>query len=164
MSGVALRELVPEDLPRVLELEDGVFGDEAWTEGMFRDELAAHTRRYLAAEVDGSLVGYAGICAYGAEAFVQNLAVDPQARGHGIGSTLLRALMEEAQRRRVRRLLLEVRADNVGAMRLYEAHGFRRIGIRRAYYQPSGMDAVVMQRRAPFEPAVPGLTPDGDVG
>jgi ribosomal protein S18 acetylase RimI-like enzyme len=37
-----------------------------------------------------------------------------------------------------------VRADNVPAQRLYESLGFTNRGVRRGYYQPSGMDAIVM--------------------
>jgi [ribosomal protein S18]-alanine N-acetyltransferase len=44
-------------------------------------------------------------------------------------------------------VLLEVRADNEVAQRLYTRRGFEEIGRRRGYYQPSGDDAVVMKRR-----------------
>ena len=46
--------------------------------------------------------------------------------------------------------MLEVRADNVPARRLYERHGFEEVSVRRRYYrQPDGpdVDAVVMRRR-----------------
>jgi ribosomal-protein-alanine N-acetyltransferase len=39
-----------------------------------------------------------------------------------------------------------VRSDNDGAISLYEHHGFRKVGLRRGYYQPSGTDALVMRR------------------
>jgi ribosomal protein S18 acetylase RimI-like enzyme len=42
--------------------------------------------------------------------------------------------------------LLEVREDNPRARRLYLRHGFAEAGIRRGYYQPSGVDAVVMRK------------------
>jgi ribosomal-protein-alanine N-acetyltransferase len=42
---------------------------------------------------------------------------------------------------------LEVRSDNERAQRLYRRFGFRPVGLRRAYYQPSGADAVVMFAR-----------------
>jgi [ribosomal protein S18]-alanine N-acetyltransferase len=44
-------------------------------------------------------------------------------------------------------VLLEVRADNEPAQRLYRRRGFTEIGRRRGYYQPSGADAVVMERK-----------------
>ncbi|MDQ1550304.1 MAG: hypothetical protein QOD27_1962, partial [Microbacteriaceae bacterium] len=34
------------------------------------------------------------------------------------------------------------------AIALYERFGFRRSGVRRGYYQPSGADALVMERAA----------------
>ena len=40
------------------------------------------------------------------------------------------------------------RSYNGVAIALYERHGFTRIGLRRHYYQPSGVDAVVMRRAA----------------
>ena len=43
--------------------------------------------------------------------------------------------------------MLEVRADNGAARRLYERHGFAEVSVRRRYYQPEGVDAVVMRRR-----------------
>ena len=44
-------------------------------------------------------------------------------------------------------VLLEVRADNDAAARLYALFGFDRIGVRRGYYQPGRVDAVVMRLR-----------------
>jgi ribosomal-protein-alanine N-acetyltransferase len=42
--------------------------------------------------------------------------------------------------------LLEVREDNPRARQLYSRHGFTEVGVRRGYYQPSGVDAVVMRK------------------
>jgi ribosomal-protein-alanine N-acetyltransferase len=42
-------------------------------------------------------------------------------------------------------VFLEVRTDNTRAQRLYHRYGFRQIGIRKGYYQPSGADALVMR-------------------
>ena len=43
-------------------------------------------------------------------------------------------------------VFLEVRADNARAQHLYERFGFERVGVRKRYYQPSGVDAIVMRR------------------
>jgi hypothetical protein len=51
-------------------------------------------------------------------------------------------------------MILEVRADNPRAQNLYRRFGFSDVGIRRGYYQPSGMDAIVM-RCGLGEPVLP---------
>jgi len=134
-------------LDDVVALEKQLFDGEPWTAGTFWSELGQlDTRHYLVSIGDGRLQGYAGLCAYSDEAFVQTLGVAPHAQGKGLGAQLLQALLDEAARRRTTPVLLEVRADNDRALRLYERFGFRRTGVRRGYYQPSGTDALVMTR------------------
>jgi ribosomal-protein-alanine N-acetyltransferase len=131
----------------VLLLENDLFSDDRWTAQTYWSELGRlDTRHYLVAVEDNAVVGYAGLCDYPDEAFVQTIAVAKPAQGAGLGAQLLQALLDEAARRRQHRVLLEVRADNARAIALYERHGFRRTGLRRGYYQPSGADAVVMTR------------------
>lgn len=139
------------DIDPVMRLELELFGDEAWTDTMFWSELAeSASRHYLVAEADGEVVAYAGLCAYPPhESYVQTIAVAPMHQGHGLGARLLTELIDESARRRCKRLDLEVRADNEVAIALYERHGFTRVGLRRGYYQPSGVDAVVMRRVRP---------------
>ena len=142
-----LRPMTEADLPAVMVLERALYPDDAWTEGMLRDELAEQpaTRFYLVAEESGQVVGYAGLCSVGDEADVQTIGVRADREGRGIGSALLTALLDEAVVRGCVVVYLEVRADNERAQKLYERFGFEPIGIRRKYYQPSGVDAVVMR-------------------
>jgi ribosomal-protein-alanine N-acetyltransferase len=140
------------DIPAVRRLEELLFTDDAWNEAMFWSELAQHeTRHYVVAGgSDDETTGYAGLCVYAPEqAYVQTIGVDPAHQRRGIGSLLLDDLTAEAVRRGCALLDLEVRADNAGAIALYERYGFRSIGIRRGYYQPSGADALVMRRALP---------------
>lgn len=137
------------DIEPVMGIERGLFGDESWSDGMFWSELAERsTRSYLVEEDgDGAVCAYAGLCAYAPhEAYIQTIAVAPRAQRRGIGEKLLVTLLDEADRRECEHVDLEVRADNDVAMRLYERHGFAKLAIRRGYYQPSGVDAVVMRR------------------
>jgi [ribosomal protein S18]-alanine N-acetyltransferase len=155
---VTLRPMVLEDLPVVMRLEEELFAPDTWTESMYRDELSrGDTRYYVVAEFDVSgdddepagppvIVGYGGLIAYDDEAHVATLGVTAALQGEGIGSLLLDALLSEADKRSPV-VLLEVRADNETAQRLYRRRGFVEIGRRRGYYQPSGADAVVMKRK-----------------
>jgi ribosomal-protein-alanine N-acetyltransferase len=145
------------DIPAVMPIEHELFGDEAWSDGMFWSELAERdTRRYVVVDDDatGAVCGYAGLCAYAPyEAYVQTIAVAPRAQRRGLGEAMLVELLGEAQRRSCDHVDLEVRADNDAAIRLYERHGFTQIAVRRGYYQPSGADAIVMRRPRDRVPA-----------
>ena len=146
---VRLRDMSQADMAAIIDLEQKLFPDDAWTPEMFAAEFAQPPvrRRYLVAEDAGTLVGYAGMMfAGGSQADVVTLAVDPARWGEGTGTALLQALVGEASRRGYTEVLLEVRKDNPRARQLYLRHGFTEIGIRRGYYQPSGVDAVVMRK------------------
>jgi ribosomal-protein-alanine N-acetyltransferase len=146
---VRLRVMTRADIPQIVTLEQEVFPEEAWTPEMFAGEFAqpASRRLYLVAESADALIGYAGMMfGGGAQAEVVTLAVHPAHWGQGAGTALLSALVDEAGRRGYTEVLLEVREDNPRARQLYLRHGFSEIGIRRGYYQPSGVDAVVMRK------------------
>jgi [ribosomal protein S18]-alanine N-acetyltransferase len=148
-SGMRLRRMTKRDMPAIMALEQELFPDDAWTPEMFAEEFAqpASRRLYLVAEEGTALIGYAGMMfTAGPQADVVTLAVAPAWWGRGIGTALLLALVEEARKRRYTEVLLEVREDNPRARRLYLRHGFTEVGIRRGYYQPSGVDAVVMRK------------------
>jgi ribosomal-protein-alanine N-acetyltransferase len=143
-----LDRLGARDIDQVLLIEEDLFGAERWTAGMFRSELE-QGYFYLAARDDdgGGILGYAGLAVTTPdEAWVNNIAVRREAQGRGIGRALLEALLAEADRRAVDRVLLEVAADNVAAQKLYAEYGFEAIAVRRGYYQPSNTDALVMLR------------------
>jgi [ribosomal protein S18]-alanine N-acetyltransferase len=144
-----LRSMERSDLHQVLALEKRLFPDDAWSPGMFAEEVSqpATSRIYLVAESGTGVVGYAGMLFPGGpEADVLTIAVHPDHWGKGIGSVLLAALIDEAARRGCGAVFLEVREDNPRARTLYRNRGFTEIGIRKGYYQPSGVDAVVMRK------------------
>jgi ribosomal-protein-alanine N-acetyltransferase len=147
--GVRLRAIAMTDMPAVMALEKELFPEDAWSPEMFVGEFRqpASRRLYLVAEEGNALVGYAGMMfTGGTQADVVTLAVDPARWGEGTGTRLLSALVDEAGRRGCSEVLLEVREDNPRARLLYQRHGFTEVGIRRGYYQPSGVDAVVMRK------------------
>ncbi|TDD95004.1 ribosomal protein S18-alanine N-acetyltransferase [Actinomadura rubrisoli] len=149
------------DLPAVHRLERVLFPEDAWSEDMLREELddQPRTRHYVVAEAPGGeIVGYAGLAAAGGQADVQTIGVRADMRGAGVGAALLAELMDEAVRRGSEAVFLEVRADNAGARRLYERFGFGEVGVRKRYYQPSDVDAIVMRRVLRRRPA--GFTAD----
>jgi len=148
-GAVRLREMRRADLAAIMSLEQELFPEDAWTPEMFAAEFAQPPSRrlYLVAEDGNALIGYAGMMfTGGSQADVVTLAVTPARWGEGTGTALLLALVDEADKRGYEEVLLEVREDNPRARRLYLGHGFDELGIRRGYYQPSGVDAVIMRK------------------
>src|SRR5690606_25612871 len=113
-AAVKLERLRLADLPQILLIEEDLFGAERWTEGMFRNELDAG-HYYLVARRGEEVLGYGGLAVFGqVEAWINNLAVRRDAQRRGVGRALLSALLAEAARRSVTRVLLEVAADKIG--------------------------------------------------
>jgi len=146
-GAITLRGMRTADLDELLPYEDELFGPESWSRQSYQDELAdTELRHYLVAELDGKVVGSAGLLAIGETAQILTVGVLPDARRRGIGERLVQALLAEAVRRRAAEVLLEVRIDNAAARQLYEKLGFAVIGTRRGYYDQGRVDAVVMRR------------------
>ena len=159
MTAWLLRRATEDDLEALMELERSTFETDAWSERSMRSEITGQHGYYLVA-VDPDLPaqeqrrrihGYAGLLAPrgSQDADIQTIAVAPAARRHGLGRALVNALVGEARRRGARQVFLEVRADNPGAQSLYRSLGFEEIGVRPRYYQPDGVDALVMRLTVP---------------
>ncbi len=165
---MTIRDAVAADLDAIMALERASFPTDAWSEAMMREELASPHARYIV-DVDGAaLTGYAGLRApRGArDADIQTIAIAEAARGRGRGRAMLRELLAEADRRRVRDVFLEVRADNPLAHTLYASEGFAEVGRRPRYYQPDDVDAVVMRLDVPAWRHARGdtVTPTSEAG
>jgi len=146
LGQLTLREMTWRDIPALAELEPELFADDAWSEQSWWAELAARPRRsYVVVEQGGALVGYAGVDRGGEVADVMTLAVATAAQGQGVGKVLMDWLIVEARRGGAEHLMLEVRADNVAAQRLYSMAGFVMLTVRRRYYQPGDVDAHIMR-------------------
>jgi ribosomal-protein-alanine acetyltransferase len=144
-----LRPATPADLDAIMALEMATFPTDAWSPALMAEELASPHGHYLVAEdADGAIVAYAGLRAPAGspQGDIQTIAVAAHARRRGLGRELLTALLDEARRRGAEEVFLEVRADNPGAQELYRAFGFEEIAVRPNYYQPDGVDAVIMRR------------------
>lgn len=140
----ALREVRWQDLAELAGHEVELFGSEAWSEASWWGELAGRPRReYLLAEDADGIAGYAGLDHGGEVSDVMTIATLPRVRGTGLGRRLLDELVARSRAAGAQRLLLEVRADNDPARRLYAARGFELLQTRRGYY-PGGVDALVL--------------------
>ncbi|WP_396659077.1 ribosomal protein S18-alanine N-acetyltransferase [Microbacterium oxydans] len=144
---MTLRDATADDLEAIMAIENRSFPTDAWSSETMVAELVSPHGRYLVDEHDGEVIGYGGVRALlgSADADIQTIALLAEYRGHGRGRALLRALLAAAAERGAREVFLEVRADNPSAEGLYRAEGFEEIARRPHYYQPDGVDAIVMR-------------------
>ena len=146
-------EIVPMDrghIPQILELERACFST-PWTETMLSDALVDPQASFIVAQdEEGNVVGYAGLHVIVDEGYIDNVAVEPDARRHGVASALLDVFCRFGAAN-LAFLTLEVRSSNAPAISLYEKFGFFRAGLRKGYYQHPREDAEIMTREFPHE-------------
>jgi len=114
---------------------------------------SAPDHHYLVAVVDGQVVGQLGLDvepgARRRDVGKFGMAVHDDYQGQGVGSALLAAMIELADNwLGLRRIELEVWADNARAIHLYEKFGFETEGRGRQYARRAGelIDALYMAR------------------
>jgi ribosomal-protein-alanine N-acetyltransferase len=144
---VTVRPATRDDVQAIAALEAANLGADAWSAALVEDGVTGGlpTIRYLVAEVDGQVVGFAAASVVADIAELQRVAVDPAHRRHGVASALLEEVLAAARAAGADRLLLEVRENNAGALGLYAARGFVEIDRRPRYYR-DGATAVVLRR------------------
>ncbi len=145
-----LRRAFPADIDSIMHIETSVFDTDAWSKDTMMGELSSEMCWYVVAfrpETPDSIEAYAGLHApHGsATADIQTIAVAPESRRGGLGRAIVRTLINEAVKRGATEVFLEVRADNPGAENLYRSLGFQQIAMRKGYYQPGNVDALVMR-------------------
>lgn len=100
--------------------------------------------RVLRADARSGVVGFLNHWRVADELQIMNVAVDPEQRRRGYGSALLADLLRFARGQTIAAVTLEVRRSNLGAIQLYERHGFRHVGLRPRYYSDNHEDALIM--------------------
>ncbi len=135
-----------DHVPQVAEIERMCFSD-PWSERMLREHLDNQCAAALVAQgEDGTVLGYAGLLVVLDEGYITNVAVRPLYRRQGIAADLLTVFDRFAQGNHLAFLTLEVRSSNAPALALYEKLGYRRMGLRKHYYEHPREDAVIMTR------------------
>ncbi|WP_294355442.1 ribosomal protein S18-alanine N-acetyltransferase [uncultured Sphingomonas sp.] len=107
---------------------------EAWTRAQCVGILTMPGVWLTLARMEGEVVGFALVRAIMDEAELLLIAVAPSARRRGVAGALMRSMLAECRGRGVKRVHLEVRANNA-AIALYCAQGFTKAGERRDYYR-----------------------------
>ena len=109
----------------------------------------------LAAELDGEVAGWAALVPYSSRACYAGVAevsvyVAERVRGRGVGRALLSTLVARADALGLWTLQAGIFPENEASLRLHEACGFRRVGVRERIGRLDGVwrDVALLERRA----------------
>ncbi len=151
MSEIVIERMIEHDLLEVVAIEE-MSGLSPWGWDAYYAELQSHQNSIMVvARATGEGASPASIIAgfivarqIADEIHVNNFAVKPEFRRQGIGQNLLKAVLSWAREKKAAQAVLEVRAGNEAAQRLYETCGFAVIGRRKRYYKSPTEDALLM--------------------
>ena len=137
--------MTEDDVAAVATLEGENFS-RPWSYDAFYKTLSDENYIVIIAKETDALLGYCVLLCTGEEADITNVCTAPAARGKGVATVMLTALMEEGKSRGVTEFFLEVREENVPARSLYTKLGFEEIGLRKNYYEEPREHAVLMKK------------------
>lgn len=143
---VVIRSMEETDVEAASRLESSVFSM-PWRAGDFLEMVKADYAYYFIADLDGQVVGICGLRDIVGEGEITNVAVDKDYRELGIGSKLMKKIIDQCGQLKINDVTLEVRASNQAAITLYESYGFKGEGIRPNFYDNPKEDALIMWRR-----------------
>ncbi|ASK61238.1 ribosomal-protein-alanine N-acetyltransferase [Virgibacillus phasianinus] len=144
MADLVIRQMELTDIDSVVDVEKASFAT-PWSEDIFYQEVTKNQfAHYFVIQVDGIIIGYAGLWVVIDDAQITNIAIMPSYRGHRLGEKLFEFTMKQAIRLGSSRLSLEVRVTNVIAQRMYRKFGLVPGGLRKNYYTDNKEDAIVM--------------------
>jgi [ribosomal protein S18]-alanine N-acetyltransferase len=150
-SAIMLEPMTEHDLLEVVEIEE-ISNLSPWGWDAYHLELQCGSgslmlvARLVADQTIAtkSIAGFVVARQIADEIHVNNVAVRPEYRRLRIGENLLRAVLTWGRAQDSSQAVLEVRAQNIAAQKLYQACGFEVIGRRRRYYKSPVEDALLM--------------------
>lgn len=136
-------------LAQIVAIEKENFPD-YWAESLLAGKIEDTSVRFFVAldESDRERVlGYCILQELKPEAELLKIAVKKTRQGMGIGTVLLKKLLDDLECAGMESVFLEVRVSNQSGISLYKNLGFREIGMRKEYYKNNLEDALLMQKR-----------------
>jgi [ribosomal protein S18]-alanine N-acetyltransferase len=153
-----IRDAHEDDLPPVVAIERLSFPD-PWSSRMFRAHLRDSIYTFVVAEEQNAVVGFAIAQTVAVDSEVLNIAVHPDRRAMGVGTTLLDTLLARCAAQGAESITLEVRESNTAARALYGSHGFSPVGRRRRYYREPDEDGLILRATLPVSTNSPATSP-----
>ena len=118
--------------------------DDFWNYDIFKTELESKNSKYIIAKMGNEIVGFAGVKVVLEQADIMNIVTKKNCRNKGIGSLLLKSLIDICKDLNVSSIMLEVDENNLSAIHLYKNFGFEILNTRKNYY---GINSALIMRK-----------------
>ena len=134
MDNVKIYNMTLSDLETIEDILLSDF-DDFWNINTFKNELLNPNSKYIAAKIDDTIVGFAGLWKSVDDVHITNIVTAKNFRKQNVGSMLLSKLIEIAEaEENITSITLEVNSNNIPAQKLYEKFDFKVVGLRKKYY------------------------------
>lgn len=150
MGELIIRKLEDADIEAISIIEEETFSM-PWKPDDFREMIEKDHMLYVVAELDGTVIGGAGLVQVFQHGDVTNVCIAKDFRGHGYGKKLMNGLLDISREQGCLDYTLEVRVSNERAINLYKQIGFEDVGIRPGFYEKPREDAMIMTKEMSLE-------------
>lgn len=137
------RRIEERDAEAILAIQEACPEIAQWAAADY-DRVARGEMAGWVSEENSAVFGFLVARRIVSEIEILNFAVSPDARGRGIGATLLREALTWGKEFGAVEAILEVRASNGAALRFYARHNFKVVGRRARYYNEPTEDALLL--------------------
>lgn len=144
-----LTNLSDNDLENLYQLEQLLFPDDSWDKLALQDLFVQDYNHFFVVKDLEKIVGFCIVQIMFDTAEILRIGVDKNYQGQGIAKQLLNNVVDFLTNLSVEKLLLEVRADNISAIGLYQSFNFLQIHCRKNYYRLQNglsVDALILQK------------------
>lgn len=143
MENINIYDMTLEDIDSLKDILTIDF-DDFWTFDVLKSEILSNNSKYIVIKNDSEILGFAGIKIILDEADIMNIVVKKAYRNKKIGSLLLDSLVKLSKELSIKSITLEVNEKNLVAFHLYEKFDFKKVGIRKNYY--NNENAIIMTK------------------
>lgn len=139
------RPMTRKDLKEVLKIENASF-EQPYSREILEQELKIKAAHVWVATNREKVVGYIDFWIVSGEMELVSIAIHPKYRRRSVADYLMKEMNRYGRTHKVKTVVLDVRASNEKAQKLYKKFGFKKVGLRKDYYSDNREDAIIMKR------------------
>ena len=144
-SPLLIEPMTLQEVEQVLEIEKQCF-TQPYSRQILEDELALDVSHLRVLKLGKRIIGFLDYWLVNDEIHLINIAILPEFQRRNYATLLMKYLLEVGREKFCKKIFLDVRQSNEGAIALYQKFGFIEVGNRKRYYSDNSETAIVMEK------------------